>query len=151
MEKFDALIARVNSEAQDLLRTALGDRVRFSEIYASCLPFDGKHYMHRGLAIPRHDKLLTDQALQPLPFEFIGGFAGLDNMHPTVPGYAAIADVVFAALGRALRTDKDAAYDADTLLNNLPGLRMLTFDAELALVGSIGVFRSSSGGAASTV
>jgi hypothetical protein len=149
MQDFDALIARVNSEAQDVLRTALGDRVRFADIYASCPPFDGKHYLHRGLAIPRHDKLLTNQALQPLPVHFIGGFAGLDNMHPTVPGYAAIADVVLAALGRALRTDKDAAYDADTLLNHLPGLRMLIFDAELALVGSIGVFRS--GRAAATV
>lgn len=149
MQEFDALIARVNAEAQDVLRTALGERVRFADIYASCPPFDGKHYHHRGLAIPRHDKLLTNQALQPLPFDFIGGFTGLDNMHPSVPGYAVIADVVLAALGRALRTDKDAAYDADTLLNHLPGLRMLVFDAELALVGSLGVFRA--GGVPATV
>lgn len=149
VQDFDALVARINAEAQDVLRTALGDRVRFADIYTSCPPFDGKHYQHRGLAIPRHDKTLTNQALQPLPFNFIGGFAGLDNMHPTVPGYAVIADIVLAALGRELKTDKDAAYDADTLLNHLPGLRMLAFDAELALVGSLGVFRS--GGVAVTV
>ena len=70
-------------------------------------------------------------------------------MHPSVPAYATIADVVLAALGRDLLTDKDAAYDDDTLLNHLPGLRMLVFDAELALVGSLGVFRT--GGVAATV
>ncbi|HTI83110.1 MAG TPA: hypothetical protein VL614_21875 [Acetobacteraceae bacterium] len=141
VQDFDALVARVNAEAQDVLRTALGDRVRFADVFAACPPFDGKHFQHRGLAIPRHNKTLTNQALQPLPFNFIGGFAGLDNMHPTVPGYAVIADVVLAALGRSVSIDKDAAYDADTLLNHLPGLRMLVFDAELALVGSLGVFR----------
>ena len=149
VKDFDALVARVNSQAQDVLRTALGDRVRFADVFAACPPFDGKHFQHRGLAIPRHNETLTNQALQPLPFSFIGGFAGLDNMHPTVPGYAVIADVALAALGRAQQTDKDAAYDADTLLNHLPGLRMLVFDAELALVGALGVFRS--GGAAATV
>ena len=62
-------------------------------------------------------------------------------MHPTVPGYAVIADVVLAALGRAERTDKAAAYAADTLLNNLRGLPVLIAEAELSLLGMFGAFR----------
>jgi hypothetical protein len=129
------------------LRSVIASGLPTSSQYA---PFDGKHFPHRGLAIPRHDKTLTNQALQALPFSFIEGLAGLDNMQPAVPGYSVIADVVLAALGSALRIDKDAAYDAGTLLNRLlPGLRMLIFDSELALVGSLGVVRA--GSAAATV
>ena len=62
-------------------------------------------------------------------------------MHPTAPGYAVIADVVLAALGRAERTDKAAAYAADTLLNNLRGLPVLIAEAELSLLGMFGAFR----------
>jgi hypothetical protein len=63
-------------------------------------------------------------------------------MHPTVPGYAAIADVVLNALGRgSVHTDKAAAYAADTLLNNVRGLPLLIAEIELSLLGAFGVFR----------
>ncbi len=152
LKDFDDLIAQVNAEAQNVLKQALGNRVVFADIYAACSPFDGKHYMGRGLPVPAHAKTLSNKPIEPLPFGYHGGFAGLDNMHPTVPGYAAIADVVLAALGRSdLRTDKDAAYASDTLLNNLHGPQILIADAEFSLVGSLGVFRLGSAMSTSTV
>jgi hypothetical protein len=142
MRDFDRLIAQVNAESQDVLRSALGSRIVFADIYNASLQFDGKHYQDRGLAIPGHHRKLTNQAIQPVPGGFLGGFASLDNMHPTIPGYATIADVVLAALGRAnLQTDKAAAFAADTLLNHLPGLAVFVADAELALIGGLGIFR----------
>ena len=86
----------------------------------------------------------SNKPITPVPFGFFGGFAGLDNMHPTIPGYAVIADVVLAALGRgSVQTDKAAAYAADTLLNNVRGLPLLIAEIELSLLGAFGVFRGS--------
>ncbi len=142
---FDTLVADVNARAQDVLRNALGDRVAFADIYAACPQFDGKHYGGRGLVIPGAGKTLNNKPITPVPFGYYGGFASLDNMHPTVPGYAAIADVVLAALGRPeLRTDKAAAYAADTLLQNIRGLPLLVAEMELSLIGAFGAFRGTS-------
>jgi lysophospholipase L1-like esterase len=141
LRAFDDLIADVNQQSRDILKAALGTRVVFADIYTDSLPFDGKHYRHRGLPIPGRNTPLTNIPITPLPFGFHGGFTGLDNMHPTVPGYAVIADVVLAALGRAVRTDKAGAYAADTLLNNLRGLPVLIAEAELSLLGMFGAFR----------
>ena len=70
-------------------------------------------------------------------------------MHPTIPGYATIADVVLGALGRgSVQTDKAAAYAADTLLNNVHGLPLLVAQAELSLLGLFGVFARGGGAAA---
>ena len=127
-----------------MLKAALGNRVAFADIYAACPPFDGKHYIGRGLAIPGRATTLNNKPITPVPFGFFGGFAGLDNMHPTIPGYAVIADVVLAALGRgSVKTDKAAAYAADTLLNNVRGLPLLIAEIELSLLGAFGVFRGS--------
>lgn len=145
LQAFDALIAHVNAEAQNVLKTALGDRVVFADIYTACQQFDGKHYMDRGLAIPGNSKTLTNKPITPIPFGYYGGIAGIDNMHPTAPGYGMIADVVLDALGRrSVHTDKAADYAADTLLNNVRGLPLLIAEAELSLIGMFGVFRSSS-------
>ncbi len=139
---FDELIADVNARSQSMLTAALGNRVAFADVYAACPPFDGKHYSGRGLAIPGRATTLSNKPITPIPFGFFGGFAGLDNMHPTIPGYAVIADVVLAALGRgSVKTDKAAAYAADTLLNNVRGLPLLIAEIELSLIGAFGVFR----------
>jgi hypothetical protein len=146
VKAFDELIADVNARSQGVLRTALRGRVVFADIYSACPPFDGKHYGGRGLAIPGSGKTLNNKPITPVPFGYFGGFAGLDNIHPSVPGYAVIADVVLAALGRgSIHTDKAAAYAADTLLNNVRGLPLLVAEIELSLLGAFGVFR---GGAA---
>ena len=149
MQKFDGVIADVNAQAQAILKAALGDRVAFADIYTACPGFDGKHYMGRGIAIPGMGKTLNNKPITPIPFGYYGGFAGLDNMHPTVPGYAVLADVVLHALGRGdLHTDKAAAFAADTLLTNVRGLPLLIAEMELSLIGMFGVFRAS--GAAPT-
>lgn len=146
LKAFDELTARVNDQSRDILKDALGERVRFADIYTASLPFDGKHYMGRGLDIPGTGRTISNKPITPIPFGYYGGFTGLDNMHPTVPGYAIIADVVLDALGSgAVHTDKAAAYAADTLLNNLRGLPLLVAEIELSLLGTFGVFR---GGAA---
>ena len=142
LKAFDELIADVNARSQAMLKDTVGERVAFADIYADCPQFDGKHYMGRGLAIPGNGKTLNNKPITPIPFGYYGGFAGIDNMHPTVPGYAAIADVVLNALGRgSAHTDKAAAYAADTLLNNVRGLPLLIAEIELSLLGAFGVFR----------
>jgi hypothetical protein len=147
LEEFDALIADVNARSEDMLKTALGNRVAFADIYAASPPFDGKHFMGRGLDIPGTGRSLNNKPITAILLDYYGGFAGLDNMHPTIPGYATIADVVLGALGRgSVHTDKAAAYAADTLLNNVHGLPLLVAQAELSLLGLFGVFRG--GGAA---
>ena len=144
VKAFDELIADVNARSQSMLKAALGSRVAFADIYAACPQFDGKHYMGRGLVIPGNGKTLNNKPITPIPFGYFGGFASLDNMHPTVPGCAAIADVVLNALGRgSMRTDKAAAFAADTLLNNVRGLPLLVAEIELSLLGLFGVFRQS--------
>lgn len=146
LRDFDALIADVNARSEDVLKTALGNRVLFADIYAASPPSDGKHYMGRGLAIPGTGKSLNNKPINALLLSHYGGFAGLDNMHPTIPGYATIADVVLGALGRSVKTDKAAAYAADTLLNDVQEPPLLVAQAELSLLGLLGVFRG--GGAA---
>ncbi|MGA9016167.1 MAG: hypothetical protein WB509_27020 [Acetobacteraceae bacterium] len=146
LRDFDALIADVNARSEDVLKTALGNRVLFADIYAASPPSDGKHYMGRGLAIPGTGKSLNNKPINALLLSHYGGFAGLDNMHPTIPGYATIADVVLGALGRSVKTDKAAAYAADTLLNDVQEPPLLVAQAELSLLGLLGVCRG--GGAA---
>lgn len=144
MAEFDTLVAEVNAKSMALLQDALGPRVVFADIYAKCAPFDGKHYFDRGLTIPGTGRLLSNKPVTPIPFSYYGGFTGLDNMHPTVPGYATIADAVLEALGHAgPGTNKDAAYAADTLLNNLRGLPILVAEMEMSLIGITGVFRGN--------
>jgi hypothetical protein len=54
--------------------------------------------------------------------DFGGGLTGLDNMHPTVPGYSLIADAVLEAMNINKRTDKNVIFGRDTLLANIPPL-----------------------------
>ena len=144
LKDFDDVITAVNGQTEAIMRAALGNRVVFADIYGESAPFDGKHYIGRGLHIPASGTILNNKPITPIPFGYYGGFAGLDNMHPTVPGYAIIADAVLDALGRsAIRTDKAAAFAADTLLNNVRGLPLLIAEAELSLLGTFGVFKSS--------
>jgi hypothetical protein len=93
------------------------------------------------VAIPGTSKSLNNKPITALLLGYYGGFAGLDNMHPTIPGYATIADVVLGALGRSVKTDKAAAHAADTLLNDVKGPPLLVAQAELSLLGLLGVFR----------
>ena len=144
MAAFDAKIHRLNQDAADLLKQMIGDRLVFVDLYAAGDAADGKHYQGRGLhaTAGRQDKTLNNKPITPLLFGgYYGGMAGLDNMHPTVPGYAFIGDQVLAALGSKVRIDKSAAFTNDTLLTNFAGVPTLVAQMELSLLGTFGAFR----------
>jgi hypothetical protein len=84
--------------------------------------FDGKHYKDRTLNI--RGRTLKNLPLSGTSADFGGGLTGLDNMHPTVPGYSLIADAVLAAIqpNNPVTTNKDIMFSRDTLLNNIPPL-----------------------------
>ena len=138
LQKFDNLVHEVNQDAEQILRNKLGDRVRVADLYGMCAALDGKHVARHGLPIPGTKLVLDNRALEPRPGGFAGGLASLDNMHPTVPGYAVIADVVLAALGQpGLKTNKADALAADPLLSNFPGRAVLGASVQLAFLGSV--------------
>jgi lysophospholipase L1-like esterase len=147
---FDDLTKDVNEQVRSLLTAKLGSRLRFVDLYAASTGLDGKHYKDRAMVVrSRSGKMLelrniplTLQIVGPQPFT--GGLTGLDNMHPTVPGYAAIADAVLASLSVQARTDKDTAFRADSLLNDIP-LFLPVAQFELRQLGEFGVFKSFPG------
>lgn len=141
LQRFDERVTDINAAVEDVLRSAVGDRIAFADLYGAGDAVDGKHFFGRGLSTPPRGRKLNNKPITPLPFGgFFGGLAGLDNMHPTIPGYALIADAVLDALGRPdLRTDKSAAFAADTLLNDFNGFRVLVAQVELSLLATLGV------------
>lgn len=146
VKRFDDTVQEVNREVAALLRRRLGSRLRYVDLYAASSRLDGKHYQDRFMPVRAPDGFAHE--LRNRPFihhvfdgrRFDGGLTGLDNMHPTVPGYAAIADAVLAAVGVSARTDKDAAFREDTLLNSPPLFTPIAQD-ELRQLGALGVFR----------
>jgi lysophospholipase L1-like esterase len=148
LSEFDKLVRNVNDDVRVRLETRVGPRLRFVDLYEASSRNDGKHYEDRALAVGRHGKLLRNVPIDSFFGRFSrGGMTGLDNMHPSVPGYAVIADAVLAALqaaGVAVAnpvTDKEKAFADDTLLNDLPVTWSIT-KLEFALLGLLGIFRS---------
>lgn len=119
MRLFDDTVKAHNASARALLEEFVGSRLVFVDMYGMSDALDGKHHAGRGLKI-------GSQTLQNLPLRSRkrritqGGLTGLDNLHPTVPGYAVMADADLAAIGSPGRTDKQAALRADTLLEGPP-------------------------------
>jgi lysophospholipase L1-like esterase len=146
LRQFDQLIAEVNERVRVLMANKLGARFRFVDLYAASTSLDGKHYRDRAMVVRSRSGRPIELRNIPLtrqlfgPQAFTGGLAGLDNMHPTVPGYAAIADAVLAALGSQARTDKERAFLADTLLADIP-LFLPIAQLELKQLGAFGVFK----------
>jgi hypothetical protein len=142
IKAFDELIRDVNAKTREVMQQRLGARFRFVDLYQASTEFDGKHFADRALEIDPdgHFHRLRNIPLNILFGIFVaGGLTGLDNMHPTVPGYAIVADRVLAAIGDGRRTDKNAAFKADSLLGDLPvswPVAMLEF----GLLGALGVF-----------
>jgi hypothetical protein len=140
LKAFDDQIAQVNAAARQRMRDVLGDRLVWVDVYGACDRFDGKHYADRAVEIPSAGIRLRNQPLEIVFGHFNrGGISGLDNMHPTVPGYAKLAEVVLAGMGNPMQLSIDDAYAADTLLQNLPAAYPL-FQLEIALLGSLGLF-----------
>lgn len=138
LRRYDALIARVNDRSNETLRSALGDRAVFADLYPACPPLDGKHYHRHGIKIQNPNMTIDNNPIAPVLFGFNGGFTSLDNMHPTIPGYAVMADIVLQALGRdQLTTDKQAALRADNLLNDFPGWNVFTAQVLIPFFASL--------------
>jgi hypothetical protein len=150
VQQFDQLIEQVNAEVRTLMARKVGARFRFVDLYTASTLLDGKHYKDRALVV--HSPQGRELQLRNMPLtlqitgpqHFTGGLTGLDNMHPTVPGYAAIADTVLASLSAPGRTDKDAAFRADTLLTAIP-LFLPIAQLELRELGEYGVFKTFAG------
>ena len=99
------------------------------DLYAGIEAYDSKHYGDaRSVEIRKAGKLvkrITNLPFASSPLKFQGGIAGLDNMHPSAIGYAAIANEMIqaynAAEGQAAKAiDLPKAYQKDTLLKSPP-------------------------------
>jgi len=141
LQAFDDQIAGVNAASKERMQAVLGARMVWVDVYDACDRFDGKHYADRFVEIPSAGIRLRNQPLEIIFGHFNrGGISGLDNMHPTVPGYAKLAEVVLAGMGSPQTLSIDDAYAADTLLQDLPPSYPL-FQLEIALLGSLGLFK----------
>jgi hypothetical protein len=118
LKEFDELVHHQNQEVRDIMKAKLGSRLALVDLYDMSAKYDGKHYKDRTLNIGDHR--LENVPLNGKTSAFGGGLTGLDNMHPTVPGYSLIADAMLEAMGSSLRIDKSAALRRDTLLSDVP-------------------------------
>lgn len=148
VREFDRLTLEVNRGVEALLRRKLGSRLKYVDLYAASTERDGKHYANRSLRVEAPNGRVLHLVNRPLVRSglyirramFDGGLTGLDNMHPTVPGYAVMADAVLAALGyQGPPINKNDAFKSDTLLIYPPPFAR-TVQTELRQLGALGVF-----------
>ena len=150
LRDFDDLTAEVNAEVRGKLAAKLGSRLFRVDLYAAFAPYDGKHYADRYLEVTPHGEFhrLRNIALNTVNgWLMSGGLTGLDNMHPTVPGYGLLAKAVLSAMGKtvdAASIDFNQAYENDSLLRHLP-IAWTVSQLELSLLGSLGVFSQGGG------
>jgi hypothetical protein len=144
LRKFDDLIVDVNAQVKSRLAARLGSRLVYVDLYTATTRYDGKHYADRYLRVTPDGEFhrLRDVAINTVLGSLVtGGLTGLDNIHPTVPGYGLIAKAVLSAMGKPAPIDFDQAYKNDSLLRNLP-IGWTISQLELSLLGSFGVFSS---------
>lgn len=132
LKAYDQVIKTANDEAVKAIQAELsGTPIKLVpvDLYSAIEAYDSKHYGDaRSIPIKRAGKLV--KRITNLPFasstlKFQGGIAGLDNMHPSAIGYAAIANEMIkaydAAEGQSTKPiDFHAAYRKDSLLRSPP-------------------------------
>lgn len=132
MKAYDQVIKTANDEAVKALRAELaGTAIELVpvDLYTAIDAYDSKHYGDaRAIEIRKAGKLV--KRITNLPFassilKFQGGIAGLDNMHPSAIGYAAIANEMLkayaAAEGKPVKPiDLAKVYYRDSLLKSPP-------------------------------
>lgn len=115
---FDRVVQHVNDHARVALQKRLGKRGVFVDFFQASSTFDSKHYPDREIKVK--ELLLTNT-----PIEFnsdgsvsAGGLTGLDNMHPSGPGYATYANTILQAIGSPVITldDRYQSYQSDRLM-----------------------------------
>jgi lysophospholipase L1-like esterase len=134
LERLDARVAEANEEARQILRAAFDDkkRLHFVDLAGLQKSRDAKHRKRTKTNVV---KLKNRKTLSNVTTEanFFGGFArgglaGLDGMHPTVVGYALMAERVLKAVAKAepgerpKAIDLDHAFERDSLLTDMPGI-----------------------------
>ncbi len=132
LRKLDERVRLANREAREILRRAFGNgrRLHFVDLETFLLKYDAKHQKRtRGNVVKlKNDKTLTNVMLNAGIFGGFrhGGTQGLDGMHPTVVGYAMMAQQVLNAIKQAepgttpSAIDLDEAFRRDKLLTDLP-------------------------------
>ncbi|MDP7547484.1 MAG: hypothetical protein QGF20_09340 [Alphaproteobacteria bacterium] len=132
LRKLDERVALANQESQAILKSVFGTdrRLHFVDLAKSTRKYDAKHQRRTANNVIKlkNDKTITNVMLNAGLFGGFrrGGTQGLDGMHPTVVGYAIMAQQVLDAIKRAepgtnpARIDLDDAFSRDKLLNDVP-------------------------------
>lgn len=122
LENYDHFIEQLNGDVLAKMQQRLGSRGTFVDFYKASSELDSKHFP--GREVTSHGHLLTNTPLEFGPDGRLaeGGMTGLDNMHPTGPGYAVYANTILAAMGwQGRKVDLNSAFAEDKLLTNPPG------------------------------
>jgi lysophospholipase L1-like esterase len=132
MKAYDEVIRTANEAAVKAIRDELAAtpiRLIPVDLYGAIEQLDSKHYGDgRSVEIRKAGKLvkrITNLPFASSLFKFQGGISGLDNMHPSAIGYAAIANEMIKAYnaaesGAAALIDLPSVYRKDSLLRSPP-------------------------------
>jgi lysophospholipase L1-like esterase len=132
MKAYDQVIKTTNEEAVKAIGAELAAtpiKLVPVDLYAGIEAYDSKHYGDgRAIEIKKAGKLvkrITNLPFASSPLKFQGGIAGLDNMHPSAIGYAAIANEMIKAYNaaegaNAVLIDLPSVYRKDSLLKSPP-------------------------------
>ena len=132
MKAYDQVIKTANDEAAKAIQAELAAtpiKLVPVDLYTAIEQYDSKHYGDsRSVQVKKAGKLvkrITNLPFASSPLKFQGGITGLDNMHPSAVGYAAIANEMIKAYNvaeganRAL-IDLPSMYRKDSLLRSPP-------------------------------
>jgi len=140
MQAIDQEILALNQTIRDDLDALFPDGgLSFVDTYALLAERDDKHFRDSKPIRVRNWRL-NNVPLQG--FSHKGGQYGLDNLHPTTVGYAALAQAVCEqivateGIKPVQPVDFAAAFDADSLLTNVPPL----LDVENLLIDLVVAF-----------
>ena len=132
MKAYDQVIKAANDAAVAAIEAELsGTPIKLVtvDLYNAIERYDSKHYGDsRSIEVKKAGKLV--KRITNLPFassllKFQGGISGLDNMHPSAIGYAAIANEMIETYNavegaNAALIDLPAVYRKDSLLKSPP-------------------------------
>ena len=132
MKAYDQVVKAANDAAVAAIQTELsGTPIKLFavDLYGAIERYDSKHYGDsRSIEVKKAGKLV--KRITNLPFassllKFQGGVSGLDNMHPSAIGYAAIANEMITAYNaaegaNAALIDLPSVYRKDSLLRSPP-------------------------------
>ncbi|HET6158499.1 MAG TPA: hypothetical protein VFE34_09160 [Dongiaceae bacterium] len=132
MKAYDQVIKAANDAAIAAIQAELsGTPIKLVpvDLYGAIDQYDSKHHGDgRSIEVKKAGKLvkrITNLPFASSPLKFQGGIAGLDNMHPSAIGYAAIANEMLRAYNaaegaNAAFIDLPSLYRKDSLLKSPP-------------------------------